>query len=175
MILDYQGKKPLLHPDVYVAPGAMIIGDVEIGAESSVWFNTVIRGDVNPIRIGRATNIQDGSVLHVFHHEGPLTIGDYITIGHGAVLQACTLSHHILVGMNATVLDHAEIGPETIIAAGCLIPEGRRIPCGVMVMGVPGKVVRELTAEERAGIHHSATNYIAYARSYRDVTPGTPI
>lgn len=167
MILPYQGAVPRLDHTVYVAPGAMIIGDVEMGAGSSAWFNTTIRGDVHHIRIGRATSVQDGSVLHVTRDTHPLHIGDHVTIGHGVILHGCTIGDRVLLGMGCIVLDGAEIGPETIIAAGTLIPERKKIPGGVLVMGSPGKTARTLTPEERAGLYRHAMNYVAYAEKYR--------
>ena len=146
---------------------AEIIGDVVIGKESSVWFNAVIRGDINYIRIGERTNIQDGCVLHVRHKEYPLILGSNITVGHAAVLHACTIEDTCLVGMGAIVLDNARIKPYTLIAAGSVILNDAEFPGGVLVAGVPGRVARSLTQEERKMLEESASNYVEYADVYR--------
>ena len=167
MIHSYQGKLPEIHPSVYLVNSAEIIGDVVIGRDSSVWFNTVIRGDVNYIRIGERTNIQDGSVLHVRHEKYPLIIGSDITVGHAAVLHACTIDDKCLIGMGAIVLDNAHIGPYTLIAAGAVIRQDMEISGGVLVAGVPGKIIRDLTPDERTMIEESAQNYVGYVQNYR--------
>ena len=167
MILSYRGKSPRIHQSVYVAEGAQIIGDVEIGPESSVWFNTVVRGDVHYIRIGERTNVQDNCVLHVTHEQYPLTIGSNVTVGHGAILHAATILDCCLIGMGATVLDDARVGPYAIIAAGSLVPQHFEVPEGVLVAGVPARVKRVITDEERRQIMQSAQNYIDYVRAYR--------
>lgn len=168
MILPYQGIEPRIHPSVFIAEGAQIIGDVEIGAESSVWFNTVIRGDVHYIRIGEKTNVQDNSVLHVTHETYPLVIGSGVTVGHGAILHAATIKDNCLIGMGAIVLDNATVGPYSFVAAGSLVLEGFEVPEGVLVAGVPAKIKRVLTDEERRQIVQSAQNYIKYVKSYRE-------
>lgn len=168
MILPYQGIEPRIHPSVFIAEGAQIIGDVEIGAESSVWFNTVIRGDVHYIRIGEKTNVQDNSVLHVTHETYPLVIGSGVTVGHGAILHAATIKDYCLIGMGAIVLDNATVGPYSFVAAGSLVLEGFEVPEGVLVAGVPAKIKRVLTDEERRQIVQSAQNYIKYVKSYRE-------
>lgn len=134
--------------------------------DASVWFNVVIRGDNDPIVIGPETNIQDGAVLHT--DEGvPMRLGRGITVGHKAMLHGCTVGDYSLIGINAVVLNRAKIGSHCIIGANCLVPEGREIPDGSLVMGIPGKVVRTLTAEERAGLERSARHYVDNARRYR--------
>lgn len=168
MIHPYQGKRPRIHPSVFVAEGAQIIGDVEIGSESSVWFNTVIRGDVHYIRIGERTNIQDNCVLHVTHETYPLVVGSGVTVGHGAILHAATIKDNCLIGMGAKVLDNATVGPYSLVAAGALVLEGFEVPEGVLVAGVPAKIKRALTDEERRQIVQSTQNYIDYVRSYRE-------
>lgn len=168
MIHPYRGIRPRIHPSVFIAEGAQIIGDVEIGAESSVWFNTVIRGDVHYIRIGEKTNIQDNCVLHVTHETYPLVVGSGVTVGHGAILHAATIKDYCLIGMGAKVLDNAAVGPYSLVAAGALILEGFEVPEGVLVAGVPAKIKRKLTDDERRQIVQSAQNYINYVRSYRD-------
>jgi len=166
MLLSHEGHSPQLGRDVFIAEGARVIGKVKLGDEASVWFNAVLRGDVDRIEIGARTNIQDGTVVHLDHGK-PCVIGPDCTIGHMAVLHGCTLEDHVLIGIGAVVLNNAHIGSGTIIAAGALIPEGKKIPSGVLVMGVPGKVVRDLTPEEIAHLDKSARNYVGYARSYR--------
>jgi carbonic anhydrase/acetyltransferase-like protein (isoleucine patch superfamily) len=168
MIHTYRGIKPKIHPSVFIAEGAQIVGDVEIGKDSSVWFNTVIRGDVHFIRIGERTNVQDNSVLHVTHEKYPLVIGSDVTVGHGAILHAATLKDCCLIGMGATVLDGATIGSFSLIAAGALVLEHFEVPEGVLVAGVPASVKRMLTNEEREQIAQSARNYVKYVITYRE-------
>jgi carbonic anhydrase/acetyltransferase-like protein (isoleucine patch superfamily) len=167
MIHPYQGITPRLDASVFVAPGAQIVGDVEIGKDSSVWFNTVIRGDVHVIRIGSRTNIQDGCVLHVTAGVFPLTIGNSVTVGHGAILHGCTIEDGCLVGMGATVLDNAVIGARSLVAAGSLVRENFRVPPGSLVAGVPATVKRPLTEAEQQGLAEGAENYVRYVRTYR--------
>ena len=168
MIIPYKGITPRIHPSVFIAEGAQIIGDVEIGAGSSVWFNTVIRGDVHYIRIGERTNIQDNCVLHVTHDTYPLVVGSDVTVGHGAILHAATIKDCCLIGMGAKVLDGATIGSYALVAAGSLVLEHFEVPEGALVAGVPARVKRMLTEEERAGIVQSAQNYVDYVKSYRE-------
>lgn len=168
MIQPYRGIKPKLHDTVFVAEGAQIIGDVEIGRDSSVWFNTVIRGDVHYIRIGDRTNIQDNSILHVTHEKYPLVIGSEVTVGHGAILHAATIKDRCLIGMGAKVLDNATVGPYALVAAGSLVLEHFVVPEGALVAGVPARVKRMLTEEERQQIVQSAQNYVEYVKSYRE-------
>ena len=166
-IVSYRGLAPKIHPSVFVAEGAHIIGDVEIGKDSSVWFNVVIRGDVHFIKIGEATNIQDNAVLHVTHKASPLRIGSHVTIGHGAVVHAATIRDFSLIGMGAVVLDNAEVGPYALVAAGAVVLANTVIPEGTMAAGVPAKVVRSLTPEERRSLIQSAQNYVEYVATYR--------
>lgn len=168
MIRPYRGVSPRLHPSVFVASSAEIIGDVEIGADSSVWYNTVIRGDVNYIRIGSRTNVQDGCLLHVRHEKYPLLIGSDVTLGHGAILHACTIGDHCLIGMGAIVLDNATINPYSLVAAGAVVRNDETSPEGVLLGGVPARVLRPLTDEERSMIVRSAENYLAYVRHTKD-------
>ncbi|MBI5238246.1 MAG: gamma carbonic anhydrase family protein [Deltaproteobacteria bacterium] len=167
MLLPYKGITPKLHETVFVQDGVRIIGDVEIGEKSSVWFNTVIRGDVNYIRIGKRTNIQDNSSLHVTKDTYPLIIGDDVTVGHGVVLHGCTVKDRCLIGMGAVLLDDAEIGPDSIVGAGALVTEGTKVPSGSLVIGMPGRVSRPLSIEEISRILMSADNYIEYTKNYR--------
>ena len=152
-------RKPSLGRDVFIAKGAVVIGDVTLGDQSSIWYNAVLRGDIERIVIGRGTNIQDNAVVHLAD-DIPCLIGDYVTVGHSAVVHACTILNECLIGMGATVLDGAEIGEQCIIGAQSLVPPGKQIPPGSVVMGVPGKVVKTLTPEERAGLKLWAEKYI---------------
>ena len=166
-ILPYRGIVPRIHPSAFVAEGARIIGDVEIGKDSSVWYNAVVRGDVNFIRIGEGTNIQDNSVLHVTHKTFPLIVGSRVTIGHGAVVHAATIMDFCLVGMGAVILDNAHVGPYALVAAGSVVLVNTVIPEGTMAAGVPARIVRPLTSEERRSLEQSARNYIEYVAAYR--------
>lgn len=168
-IIAYKGIIPKLHSSVFVADGACIIGDVEIGKDSSVWFNAVIRGDVHYIRIGERTNIQDATVIHVTSKKFPTNIGSNVTIGHSAVIHACTINDYCLIGMGAIILDGATVGPYSLVAAGAVVTMGANIPEGVLVAGVPAKVIRKLSHEERESLIQSAQNYVDYVASYRTV------
>jgi gamma-carbonic anhydrase len=165
-IIQYKNRIPKLHSSVFVAEGAKIIGDVEIGEHSGIWFNTVIRGDVNFIRIGSRTNVQDNSVLHVTTKTAPLNIGSDITIGHSALLHGCTIEDCCLVGMGAIVLDGAYIHQNSMIAAGAIVLEDFHVPAGMLVAGIPAKIKRPLTEEEKQFIRQSAENYVSYAQEY---------
>jgi len=167
VILPFQGVYPKIHESVFLAEGAQIIGDVEIGRESSVWFNAVIRGDVHYIRIGERTNIQDNCTLHVTHQKYPLIIGSDVTIGHGAIVHGATVEDYCLIGMGARILDNAKIHHHSLIAAGALVLEHFEVPEGTLVAGVPARVKRELTDEERKQIEQSAKNYLLYVQQYR--------
>ena len=160
MLIQYEGITPNIHPSVFVAPGAMIIGDVTIGEESSIWFNSVLRGDLEPIRIGCRTNVQDGSVLHT-DKEFPCLIGDDITIGHGAILHGCTIGNEALIGMGAILLTGSVIGERAIVAAGALIREGQEIPPGSLAVGVPAKVLREVTEAECERARRGKDDYVS--------------
>ena len=151
-----------------MADGARLIGDVEIGAGSSIWFNAVVRGDVCPIRIGQLTNVQDNCTLHVTHDIGPLNIGNRVTIGHGAVLHACTVEDQVLIGMGAILLDKSVIESGSLVAAGSLVRTGFRVPAGMLVAGVPAVVKRPLTEAERKNVEQSPDNYARYVATYRD-------
>jgi gamma-carbonic anhydrase len=166
-IIPYRGVMPEIHPSVFMAEGSHVIGDVVIGKDSSVWFNAVIRGDVNYIRIGERTNIQDGSVLHVTHERYPLIIGSNVTIGHAAVVHAATVYDFCLIGMGAIVLDNARVGPYSLIAAGAVVVGNSVIPEGMLAAGVPAKVVRPLTGDERQSLVQYAQNYVDYVATYR--------
>jgi carbonic anhydrase/acetyltransferase-like protein (isoleucine patch superfamily) len=166
-LIPYRGQTPRLHPSVFVAEGARIIGDVEIEEKSSIWFNAVVRGDVNFIRIGACTNVQDNVVLHVTMKTAPLHIGSEVTIGHNAVLHGCTVDDCCLIGMGAIVLDGAHICRNSIVAAGAMVLEGFTVPEGMLIAGVPAKIKRPLTEEEKQFLHRSAANYVRYCDNYR--------
>ena len=166
MIHQFRGTKPTLNGNVFIVESAEIIGDVVIGENSSVWYNAVIRGDVNSIRIGMNTNVQDGCLLHV-RHEYPLEVGSNVTVGHGAILHACKVEDHCLIGMGAIVLDNALIKKYTLVAAGAVVKNGSEFEEGVLLAGVPAKVVRSINNEERHMIDESAQHYVEYAQMYR--------
>lgn len=166
-IMPFEGVWPRIDPSVFIASGARIIGDVEIGELSSIWFNVVIRGDVHLIRIGRRTNIQDLVMCHVTHKKYSLVIGEDVTVGHSAILHGATIGDRILIGMGATVLDRAVVGSDSLIAAGAVVREGFTVPEGTLVAGVPAKVVRELTEEERQSVAQGAVNYESYVARFR--------
>lgn len=167
VILAFDGKAPRIAPSVFLAEGTVVTGDVEILEESSLWFGTVVRGDVNHVRIGRRTNVQDQSMVHVTGGTHPTVIGDEVTVGHRAVLHGCTVHDRCLVGIGAIVLDGAVVGPEAMVGAGALVPPGMVVPPGTLVLGSPAKVRRELTPEERAFLRTSADRYAGYAAKYR--------
>ena len=164
----FAGHTPTLAADVFVAAGAVVIGDVEIGAGSSIWFNTVVRGDGHSIRIGARTNIQDLSMVHISSGRNPTIIGDDVTVGHRAILHGCELRDHCLIGMGATILDRVVIGEYAMVGAGALVTEGTVVPPGTLVLGAPAKVRREITGEERAMLERSAGHYAELARRYRE-------
>ena len=147
-------------------PSAQVIGAVELGDDSSVWMNTVIRGDVNRIRLGARTNVQDNCVLHVTAQH-PTVLADDVTVGHSVTLHGCKVERHCLIGIGAIVLNGAVVGEESIVAAGALVPEGMQVPPRSVVMGAPAKVRREVTEEERAGLRRYAENYVRYKDEYR--------
>lgn len=167
IILPYKGIMPTIHPDAFIAPGAVVIGDVHIGAKSNVWFGCVIRGDVNTIRIGERTNIQDGTVVHVTRITGPTTIGSGITIGHSALLHACTLEDDCFIGMHATAMDGSVVEKGGMLAAGALLTPHKRVPSGQLWAGSPAKYFRDLNPEEQAFIPVSSNNYVELAQEYR--------
>jgi len=161
----FLGAEPLIASDVFVASNATVLGAVSIGSKSSVWFQSVIRADINVIQIGSETNIQDGSVLHVADQYG-LTIGNQVCCGHRAILHACAIQDRVLIGMNALVMDGAEIGAGSMIGAGALVTKETRIPPGSLVLGSPAKVVRLLTASEQKSIEDLAAKYVVVGRYY---------
>jgi len=168
--------KPQLGAGVYIARGAVVLGDVRIGDYSSVWYNAVVRGDINYISIGHHTNIQDNAVLHLAD-EFPCILGNYVTVGHSAIVHACTLGDEVLVGMGAVVLDGAVVGDQSLIGAKALVTGGMQIPAGSLVLGSPAKVMRPLTEDERRGLKHWADKYVdngAYCLKH-GINVGSPL
>ena len=165
MIHQFDGQVPNVHKDSFIASSADVIGNVFIGEHSNIWFGTILRGDLNRISVGDYTNIQDNSTVHN-DKNFPVSIGDYVTIGHNSILHGCTISNNTLIGMGSTVLNGAEIGEYTIIGAGSLVTQGKKIPSGVLCMGVPAKVIRELTIEEKESIRISAQHYVELSKKY---------
>ena len=167
MIRIFKNHAPRVAPSAYVDESAQVIGDVVIGEESSVWMNAVVRGDVNHIRIGSRTNIQDGTIVHVMRDPShPTTVGDDVTVGHGVTLHGCTVANRCLIGMGAILLNGSSVGEDCIVAAGTLLPEGMAVPARSLVVGSPGKVRRSLTDDEVAFILQSAQNYVTYRLDY---------
>jgi carbonic anhydrase/acetyltransferase-like protein (isoleucine patch superfamily) len=152
-------KKPAFGKGVYIAQGAVVLGDVTLGDHSSVWCNAVLRGDINRIVVGHHTNIQDNAVLHL-SDDFPCILGNYVTIGHAAIVHACTIGDQVLVGISSTILDGAVIGEQSLVGAGTLVTPGTQIPPGSLVLGAPAKVVRALSPEERAGLRTLAEKYV---------------
>ena len=171
LLLRHHGVVPRVHPSAFVAPGAHVIGEVDLGVASSVWFNVVLRGDINRIAVGDRTNIQDGSVVHVTHAL-PALIGSDVTVGHLAMIHGCQIEDACLIGMNAILLDGARVGPGALVAAGSVVREGFVVPPGMLAAGVPARLVRELSAAEREEILRSAAQYVEYARSFQEPAPG---
>lgn len=166
MLYPFLGQEPHIPTSCFVAASADVIGDVTLMELSSIWFNVTIRGDVNWIRIGSSTNIQDNSMVHVTRQTAPTTIGDRVTIGHAAVIHGCTIEDDVLVGVGAIILDGVTVGSGSMIGAGAVVPPGVSIPPDSVVLGTPGKVVRETTPEERVMIRQNAENYVHYRAIY---------
>lgn len=166
MIHNFCGKTPVLAATVFIEASAQVIGDVEIGEHSSIWFNSVVRGDVNWIRIGHHTNIQDCSVLHVTSERFSLTIGNYVTMGHRVIAHGCVIHNRCLIGMGSVILDGAVIGEDSIVAAGAVVPEGMVVPPRSLVAGVPGKIKRHVTNEELHRIAEGWTHYVELKNIY---------
>lgn len=167
LILPYKGVLPTIHPTAWIAPGAVVIGDVHIGARTNVWFGCVIRGDVAPIRIGERTNIQDGTVVHVTRKIGPTHIGSGVTIGHSALLHACTVEDDSFIGMHSTVMDFATVQKHGMLAAGALLAPRKTVPSGELWAGNPAKLLRPMKQEEIDFIAISAENYVKLSGEYR--------
>ena len=173
MIRTFQGKSPMIDETAFIEETAVIVGEVTIGAHSSIWFQSVVRGDVHAISIGPRSNVQDLCVLHVTHGTYPLRMGGEVTVGHHVVLHGCTIADRVLIGMGAVIMDGATIGEDVIVGAGTLVTQRLVIPPNSLVLGAPAKVVRSLTDEERQRIKESADNYVRYATQYRE-GPATP-
>jgi carbonic anhydrase/acetyltransferase-like protein (isoleucine patch superfamily) len=171
VLRPYRGVSPRVHPTAFIDDSAQVIGDVEVGEESGVWMNAVIRGDVHWIRIGRRSNVQDGTVVHAMTGTHPTSIGDNVTIGHGAIVHGCMIEDLCLIGMGAILLNGAQVGSGSIVAAGALVTEGMKVPPKSLVMGSPGKVKRLLTQAEVAEIQLYADRYVQYRLDY--MNPGS--
>jgi len=171
MIRPFRGQVPRVAPSAYIDVSAQVIGQVTIGERSSVWCNATLRGDVHTLAIGDDSNIQDNSVLHADFPDFPLSIGNHVTIGHSVVLHGCTIEDDALIGIGAIILNGAKIGRGSVIAAGALVPEGMEVPPFSLVMGVPGKVRREVTAEERDRFKVNAEHYVELCHQYREEKP----
>ena len=168
MIRPFQGKHPQIHPTAFIEESAQVIGDVHIGEQSSVWFNTVVRGDVFYIRIGDRTNIQDGTVVHVTNGTHATILEDEVTVGHNVTLHGCHIERGCLIGMGSVVMDDVRVGEKSIVAAGALVSPGTVVPPRSLVMGVPARVKRPLTDEEVAGLDVYWKNYVEYTRQYKE-------
>ncbi|MEW9093599.1 MAG: gamma carbonic anhydrase family protein [Clostridiaceae bacterium] len=166
MINKFKDKEPKIHSNCFIAETSDVIGDVTVEECANIWFGSVVRGDTNNIIIGKNTNIQDNSVLHV-DKSHPLIIEENVTVGHGAILHGCKIGSNSLIGMGSIVLDGAVIGKHTLVAAGSLVPQGKIIPDGVLCMGSPVKVIRELTEEEKMNLTQSALNYVELSKAYK--------
>jgi carbonic anhydrase/acetyltransferase-like protein (isoleucine patch superfamily) len=166
VLRSYRGHLPRVHPTAFVDASAQVIGDVEIGEESSVWMCSVVRGDVHWIKVGRRTSIQDGTIVHAMTGTHPTSIGDNVTIGHAAVIHGCTVEDQCLIGMGAILLNGSRVGAGSIVAAGTLLVEGQKVPPRSLVMGSPGKVKRLLTQAEIADIQVYADRYVGYRLDY---------
>jgi len=166
MIMAYRGIRPQVADSAFLAPTATIVGDVQIGDNSGIWFGVILRGDVNRIRIGRRTNLQDGTIVHVTSGTHPTVVGDGVTVGHGVKLHGCSVADHCLIGIGAIVLDGALIGEESMVAAGTLVVPGTIVPPRSLVVGSPGRVKRSLTDEECGEIKRLADRYVAYRLEY---------
>src|ERR1035437_4540840 len=165
MILTLAGRAPRIGGSVYVAPSADVIGEVELAENSRVWFQCVLRGEIEPIRVGANSNIQDGTVIHTMKG-APAIVGEWVTVGHRVVLHGCTVEKHCLIGMGAVLLNHVHVGEGSIVAAGALVAENTVIPPRSLYMGVPSKLRREVTEDELAFIDMDATNYLRYQDGY---------
>jgi carbonic anhydrase/acetyltransferase-like protein (isoleucine patch superfamily) len=171
LILSYEGRSPRVHASAWIAPGATLVGDVEVGPDSSVWYGCVLRGDVHRIRVGARTNLQDGAVVHVTAERFAAEIGDDVTVGHRAVVHGCRVGDGALIGIAAVVLDGAEIGAGALVAAGALVTPGARVPPDTLVVGAPARPVRELTLAEREAQRARTLRYVETARAHARARP----
>jgi gamma-carbonic anhydrase len=165
-VCTHLGIAPNIHPDAFIAPGAVVVGNVEIGEHASVWYQCVLRADIERIVIGYGSNIQDGTIIHLASDLGT-TVGKFVTVGHRALLHACWIDDEVLIGMGAIVMDGARIGSRSIVGAGSLIPKGMEVPPGSLVIGSPGRIVRTLSMEEQSGIRGWAEKYIQVSEEHR--------
>lgn len=166
-LVKHLGEEPLYGPDVFVAPTAVVMGDVQMDEGSSLWYGGVLRGDINSIKIGKFSNLQDGVIGHLAD-DHCLVVGKYVTVGHGAVIHACEIADECLIGMNSTILDGAKIGKQSIVAAGSLVPAGMDVPPGTLVAGVPAKIKRKLSGEEKKNLKKWAEKYLVVAKAHRE-------
>ncbi|MEC7802286.1 MAG: gamma carbonic anhydrase family protein [Verrucomicrobiota bacterium] len=162
----FLSRKTSIDSSVFIANNATVLGDVRIGADSSIWYQAVLRGDINHIQIGEGTNLQDGVICHL-SDDYPVVVGNYVTVGHGAIIHACTIEDECLIGMNSTILDGAVIGQNSIVAAGTVVPVGTVVPAGSLVAGVPGVVKKELSSSQRCSIRGWAEKYIEVKEAHR--------
>ena len=167
IIRPFRGRAPRVDPTAFVADGCTVVGDVELGPGASLWYGTVVRGDVNHVRIGARTNVQDNSVVHVTGGTHPTVIGEDVTVGHRVVLHGCTVHDRCLIGIGAIVLDGAEIGPDAMVGAGALVPPGMKVAPRTLVLGTPARVARRLTDAEVEHLRASAAHYVEYADAHR--------
>ena len=165
MILPYEGERPVIDASCFIANSAEVIGNVHIEKESSVWYGCVLRGDENAIKIGSHSNIQDGTIIHISHKHETI-IGDYVTVGHKAIVHACTIGNNVLVGMGSIILNGAIIEDNVLVGAGSIVTPGKCIPSGTLVLGSPAKVVRNLSEEEIKGLKQSAIDYVSFAKRH---------
>ena len=174
MIYDLGDRRPKLDPGrTYIAPGAAVIGDVHLGPDTSIWFNAVLRGDLEPIKVGEGSNIQEGCVLHT-DPGAPLVIHEFVTIGHLAMLHGCEIGRQTIIGIGSTVLNRARVGANSIVGAHSLVTEGKSFPDGVLILGAPAKVIRDLTKEELDSLPEAARRYIDRGRLFREKLAPTP-
>lgn len=167
MIITFNGKNPQLEENVFIAPGSQLIGDVHVGSESTIWFNAVLRGDEGSITIGKRCSIQDNSTIHLYEGS-PVVVEDEVTVGHNVILHGCKVGKRSIIGMGSTILDNTEIGEECIIGANTLIPSGKKIPPRSLVVGSPGKVVRELNDKDLELIQLSIDTYVQKGYDFRE-------
>lgn len=170
----YLNQTPEIDESAYIASGAVVVGSVTVGVQSSVWHNCVLRGDINSIRIGNGSNIQDGSVIHLADNYG-VKVGDYVTVGHMAMIHACTIKDGCLIGMHSTILDGSVIGEQSIVGAGSLVTKNTKVPSGSLVIGSPAKIVRSLSQQEREGLRQWAEKYVTVARIHKARFPGAAL
>ncbi len=175
MIQAFQGKTPRIHPTAFVANGAVVFGDVEIGPEASVWFGCVVRGDIHKVALGPRSNLQDGTIIHTDRGYNPTVLGEEVSVGHGAILHGCLVGDGALIGMRAVLLSGCQVGEGAIVGAGAVVPEGMSIPAGMVAMGVPARVRRQVSEEERARCARTVRNYLDYLRAMKEEGLGQPL